>query len=117
MKLLTNRQRQELLARGRVNAERQSRGLEPVDLYPSIKLFTPDGAATWLLTELDDDGIAFGLCDLGVGFPEIGSVSLAELRDLRGKLGLPVERDRHFKPRYSLTEYAERAEREGRIIA
>lgn len=30
------------------------------------------------------------------GCPELGYVSLAELTTVRGKLGLPVERDRHF---------------------
>lgn len=46
------------------------------DPLPVIKLFTPDAGATWLLTELDPDDpdIAFGLCDLGLGNPELGSV-------------------------------------------
>ena len=59
-----------------------------------MKLFTPDAGATWLLTEIDlkDPDIAFGLCDLGLGYPELGSVSLSEIAALRGKLGLPVER-------------------------
>ena len=41
---------------------------------PVVKLFTPDVNATWLLTELDpeDPDISFGLCDLGVGCPELG---------------------------------------------
>ena len=52
---------------------------------PVVKLFTPDGAATWLLTDIlpDDPDIAFGLCDLGMGEPECGSVSLTELSALR----------------------------------
>ena len=39
--------------------------------------FTPDAGATWLLTEIDPDDHdhAFGLCDLGQGFPELGYVS------------------------------------------
>ena len=45
--------------------------------WPVVKLFTPDANCTWLLSELDPEepDIAFGLCDLGLGFPEIGSVS------------------------------------------
>ena len=31
-------------------------------------------------------------------FPELGAFSLAELKANRGKLGLPVERDRYFQP-------------------
>jgi hypothetical protein len=44
-----------------------------------------------------DGGLAFGLCDLGMGCPELGYVSVMELQSVRGKLGLPVERDRHFE--------------------
>jgi Protein of unknown function (DUF2958) len=71
---------------------------EPPDHRPVVKLFTPDVACTWLLTEIDPDApdIAFGLCDLGMGFQEIGSVSLSEIDGLRGRLGLPVDRDLHW---------------------
>jgi hypothetical protein len=49
------------------------------------------------LTELDPDGgLLFGLCDLRLGQPELGYVSLAELSTVRGKLGLPIERDLYF---------------------
>lgn len=61
------------------------------------KLFTPDAAATWFITEGDrSTGQLFGLCDLGLGFPEIGYVMLSEIESVRGKLGLPVERDLHW---------------------
>ena len=52
---------------------------------PVVKLFTPDGAATWLLCDISprDLDIAFGLCDLGYGEPECGRVSLRELSALR----------------------------------
>ena len=75
--------------------------------------------ATWLLTEFDpaDTDRAFGLCDLGMGFPELGWVSITELRELRGKFGLPVERDRHFKANKPLSAYADAANSEGRIVA
>ena len=85
---------------------------------PVVKLFTPDGAATWLLTALSlDQTIAFGLCDLGVGFPELGFVSLRELQSVRGQLGLPIVLDRHFAPTKTFGEYAEEASRLGRISA
>ena len=50
-----------------VNGARSALG-EDIDPPPVVKLFTPDGAATWLLTELDpeDPDRAFGLCDLGL---------------------------------------------------
>jgi hypothetical protein len=47
---------------------------------PVVKFFDPCGAATWILTELDpEDGVAYGLCDLGQGYPELGYVSLIEM--------------------------------------
>ena len=59
--------RAQLLANGRQTAE----GLDH-DPMPVVKLFSPYMGGTWLLTELDPEepDIAFGLCDLGVGFPD-----------------------------------------------
>ena len=76
MKLMTKAQREIMLRNGI-----RSQDDPDYDPKPVIKLFTPDGAATWLLTELDpdDNDIAFGLCDLGMGFPELGSVRISEL--------------------------------------
>ena len=65
----------------------------------------------------DDPEIAFGLCDLGVGFPELGDVSLTELAAVRGPFGLPVERDRSFLATKTLSAYAREAHQAGRIIA
>ncbi|MFC3069417.1 DUF2958 domain-containing protein [Phenylobacterium soli] len=112
MPLLTQLQIQVLLANGR----RRTRGHD-LDLVPVVKLFTPDASATWLLTELDteDPDIAFGLCDLGLGAPELGTVRLSELAAVRGPLGQPVERDRYFKATEPLTAYVRRARRRGRI--
>jgi len=113
MKLLTEAQRRELIANGE-----QSAAGEPIDPRPVVKLFTPDAGATWLLTELDptDPDQAFGLCDLGFGFPELGYVSLAELVAVRGRLGLPIERDLYFSAGRPLSAYAAEAQRHGRIV-
>ncbi|WP_213286704.1 DUF2958 domain-containing protein [Bradyrhizobium sp. sGM-13] len=93
--------------------------LPATDHRPVVKLFTPDGVATWLLSEVDPDDPdrLFGLCDLGLGFPELGYVSLAEITQLRGKLGLPVERDQHFVADKPLSSYAAEAKAAGRITA
>ena len=90
-----------------------------IDFIPVVKLFTPDAGATWLLTEIDPDDpdVAFGLCDLGVGCPELGYVLISELALVRGRLGLPVERDQHFRPHKSLSAYAGEAAHFGRIVA
>jgi len=87
------------------------------DLEPVVKLFNPDGAATWLLTELDDDGMMFGLCDTGYGSPELGYVSLKELTDFRGRFGLGIERDRSFRAVKTISAYADDARSAGRVIA
>ena len=85
---------------------------ENFDPKPVIKLFHPMGAATWLLTDLDEDGdYAFGLCDLGMGFPELGYVSLTELE------GLGVERDLHWTATKTLSEYTTAAQETQRIVA
>jgi len=112
-KLITDEQHAQLLANGR-----QSRDREDFDPAPVVKLFTPDGWATWLLTEIDPDDPdhAFGLCDLGQGFPELGYVSLDELATVRGRLGLPIERDRSFKADKPIGRYAREARMAGRIV-
>ena len=89
-----------LLANGR--RQQPLRGTEQeIDFPPVVKLFNPSGAATWLLTELDpeDPDIAFGLCDLGTGFPELGSVSLRELASVRGPLGQASSHKRCYRTR------------------
>src|SRR5512145_273390 len=112
MQLITHEQREAMLENGRRSAAGQD-----VDPLPVVKLFTPDAGATWLLTELDpqDPDIAFGLCDLGLGFPELGSVRISEIQSVHGPLGLPVERDLYFKPDKALSEYAEDARIAGRV--
>ena len=63
-----------------------------------VKFFTPDSSFTWYVTEYNpDEGMFFGLVDNGLD-KELGYFSLQQLSSLRGKLGLPVERDRHFRP-------------------
>jgi hypothetical protein len=65
-----------------------------------VKFFTPDGAATWYVSEFDGVDTCFGWADLGLGpgCAGLGYFSLSELEALRGPLGLPVERDRGFRP-------------------
>ena len=119
MKFLTNAQREQLLANGRAQRATIDAGTYALDFNPVVKFFTPDAQATWLLTELtpDDPELAFGLCDLGFGKPELGYVSLSELASVRGKLGLPIERDLSFDADKTLSAYAEEARSAGRIVA
>lgn len=109
MKLITKKTERRLLENGRRPDE---------DHGPVVKLFDPCGAATWLITQMDPDepDILFGLCDLGLGFPELGSVRLSELESVKGPLGLGIERDLYFEARYPLSVYAEAARLAGAIV-
>lgn len=111
--LITDEQRAQLLANGRARVDGQA-----VDPLPVVRLFTPDAHATWLLSELDpeDDDTAYGLCDVGIGLPELGNVRLSELASIVGPLKLRIERDLHFVATRTLSEYARLAQRNGSII-
>ena len=92
MKLFTKKIREKLVCNGLAHEE------EEEDFYPVVKLFTPWKGCTWLLSELgaEDPDIAFGLCDLGMGSPELGSVRISEIESIQGPFGLRIERDRYF---------------------
>ena len=119
MNLLTSAQRDQLLANGRSQRAALDAGFKALDFQPVVKLFTPDAGCTWLLTELtpEEPHLAFGLCDLGLGEPELGYVSLIELQSIHGKLGLPLERDLSFEADKTISTYAEEARGHRRIIA
>lgn len=109
MQLITPELREQLLA----NGERRGQ-----DHVPVLKLFNPVGAATWLVSEMDpeDNDYLFGLADLGFGFPELGGISLSELQEYRGPLGLGIERDLYFTARHPISVYAEAARMARRIV-
>lgn len=116
--LIPNDLRERLLANGRESAKAMAKDGDTPDHKPVVKLFKPDGGATWLLTELDPDNpdIAFGLCDLGMGSPELGNVSISEIEDVRGgHLGLPIERDEHWRAEKTISQYADEASKLGAI--
>jgi len=52
-----------------------------------------------------------------MGCPETGSVRISELESVRGRLGIPVERDRHFTATKTLSAYADEAWTHGAIRA
>jgi len=60
------------------------------------KFFTPDGQWTWYAIEFDGDDTFYGF--VKGNFDELGYFSLREIQEVRGTLGLPVERDRYFEP-------------------
>lgn len=111
-KLVSDEERARLLANGGARAQGQA-----IDPLPVVKLFTPDAHATWLLTEIDpaDGDTAFGLCDLGLCTPAPDTVRLSDLEAIRGPRNLPIQRDLHFTPRFTLSEYTRRAQADGSI--
>ena len=121
MKILTKAIEAKLIKNRNINNQTNVQldgDADEIDFKPVVKLFG-GGACTWLLTELDPgSNMAFGLCDLGFGTPELGYVSMDELMALRFQpFGLPIERDLHFKADKTLTEYADEARTQGRIAA
>lgn len=69
------------------------------DIKIVMKLFNPSGAGTWYLYEREDEDIYWGFVNLGdPEMSECGTVSMSELLAYRGRFGLGIERDMHFKP-------------------
>ena len=71
-----------------------------------VKYFTPSSSWTWLSTEgepvLDESGKEVDFKFFGLVFGherEFGYFLLSELEEVRGPMGLPIERDLHFKPK------------------
>jgi len=115
MMLLTPELRAALRANAAAHIAAQQDGRGEPDPLPVVKLY-PCGAATWLATELDEDGdTLFGLADLGFGCPELGYFSLSEIESVRLPGGLGIERDLYFAARFPLSAYAEAARIAGRI--
>lgn len=111
MPLLNDAQRAQLLANGESRARDQS-----FDPFPVVKVYTPDAGASWLLMSLDAHGDrAFGLCDAGLGNPELGDISLAALETMQGPRGMRAAADPHFKPRHRLSAYLSAARKDGSI--
>lgn len=110
--LTTADQRAQLLANGTARAAGQS-----IDPMPVVRLFTPDAHATWLLAALDpaDGDSAWGLIDLGIGMPELGTVKLSDLATIVGPRQRPILRDQYFHASRPLSEYVRLAQIDGSI--
>jgi hypothetical protein len=76
--------------------ERTGKENNGLDAISYVKFFTPDAHWSWYATEFDGEDTFFGF--VRGDYPELGTFSLSELEQLRGGLGLPVERDKFFQP-------------------
>src|SRR3546814_1955147 len=103
MMLLTPELRAALRANDEARRAAVMAGLDEPDFVPIAKFFNPMDAATWLATELGEDGdTLFGLADLGFGCLALGSFSLTELASVRLPRGLGLERDLGLSTRLHL---------------
>lgn len=111
--LITEDERKQLLAHGQARADGKA-----IDPRPVVRLFTPDAHAIWLLTSLDpaDGDTAWGLIDLGISMPELGTVKLTDLASIVGPRQQPVMRDRYFQAVRPLSEYLRLAKESGSIL-
>ena len=111
--LITEDERQRLLAHGQARADGQAGDRRVVG-----RLFTPAAHLTWLLASLDpaDGDTAYGLIDLGLGMPELGTVKLSDLASIVGPRQQPVMRDRYFQAVRPLSEYLRLMQENGGIV-
>ncbi|WP_328518474.1 DUF2958 domain-containing protein [Ralstonia pseudosolanacearum] len=105
-------QHAQLLANGETRAAGRI-----IDPLPVVRLFTPDAHATWLLAALDpaDGDTAWGLIDLGIGMPELGTIKLSDLAAIVGPREQPIQRDLYFRASRPLSEYVRLAKLNGSI--
>jgi hypothetical protein len=110
--LVTDQQRAQLLSNGHARAVDAQ-----ADLWPVVRLFTPDAHATWLLAALNpaDGDTAWGVCDVGIGIPELGTIKLSDLATIVGPQQMPVRRDLHFHAVRPMSEYLRLAQANGSI--
>lgn len=79
-----------------------------------MRLFTTGKNASWLLTEIDpdDQDLAYGLCDLGLGAPRLDYLRLSHLVELAGD---ELRCDVDFIARQPLSAYLREAQAAGTI--
>ena len=111
--LITEDEKQRLIAHGQARADGQAG--DPLHV---VRLFTPDAHLTWLLASLDpaDGDTAYGLIDLCLGMPELGTVKLSDLASIVGPRQQPVMRDRYFQAVRPLSEYLRLMQENGGIV-
>ena len=101
MKLLTKELLKKLEAQDPYSPTGPGRELTKDEELVIAKFFTPDANWTWYAVSASPDPDTgdvqfFGLVD-GLEV-ELGYFWLSELQKVRGKLGLPVERDLYWEP-------------------
>ena len=98
MKLFTSAEYHQLLENGK-------HGNCGKDRIPVVKWQTADHSCTWIVTEMVNKHMAFGLKILGNNQPEINYITRQELTSLANYLGTTISRDNNFKPKYPMSYY------------
>ena len=108
--LITKTQERQLLS-NHAKAELTGESTAPV-----VKWFSNYGR--WIFSEYDGQDRLFGLCDLGIGMPEAGWVSISELIGVHAENNMLLERDLYWRKvsGTNLSDYARAARREGHIV-
>lgn len=106
--LFTPQQLTELNANHAMNLERRGTGKE-LDPMPVCRVYLPWMDFYWLLTEMDGDGVGFGLCVLFE--PEIGYVDMREVLDVKSPTGERAKVDENWTADKTLSEYSDEVRR------
>ena len=70
---------------------------QELDALVQVKFLTPDSPWSRYASELDGEDLFLGLVS---GFDvELGYFSLKELKDVKGPMGLPIERGLYYEPK------------------
>ena len=90
---------------------------ETKDIKVVMKMFNPAGAGTFYLYEKLDDDTYMAYVNLGdPTYAELGAVSLTELEEYRGRMGLGIERDMHFPiGKYTVREVMDKVKAGGHV--
>ena len=106
MILLTKEIKEKLVKNFHENEALRKADKEPKTHKAVVKLFNPVGRGFWFLTELNPTtNIAWGGAKITDW--DLGTVSMKEIENVTGPLGLGIERDRYFESnKYSLEECA-----------
>jgi hypothetical protein len=89
----------------------------PAHALIEAKGFDPNGRTTWLFTKISPaySKIAYGLCDVGMGCPELGYMDDSSLAAVCIRHDLRLEIDRNFRATKFLSRYSAEARRRGQI--
>lgn len=112
MELFTPEQYNQLLLNGHPENRDQ-------DHVPVAMLTLPGTEMVWLISEIDpeDTTLAFGLCDLGMGCPELGYASLKELTSIQHPVyRTTVYNNPLFEAKYPMSVYAAAARANQKIV-